>query len=54
MTIKDVAMEKSRRCSACEKKMHHGQKAIEIRNDRNKIKAYACSDDCCRKVLYGV
>ena len=54
MTTTDVSMDKSRRCSTCNKKMHHGQKAIEIRNDKGKIKAYACSDDCCKKVLYGV
>lgn len=46
MTSKDMTMDRSRICSCCGRKMHHGYKGVAIYNDRNKIKAYACSDTC--------
>ena len=53
MTIKDVTLDKSKRCSNCNKKMYHGSKVIEIRNDKGKVKANVCSDNCARKHIYG-
>lgn len=47
---RDVTIEKSKVCSGCGRKLHHGYKAIEISNKKGKVKAYACNDQCSRTV----
>jgi len=51
MTAADVTMEKTRKCSVCNKRMHHGYRAVAISNDKGKIKAYVCSDSCSRQQI---
>lgn len=51
MISKDVNINKTRNCSACGRKMHHGYKGIALINQRGKVKAYACSDTCSNAVV---
>lgn len=47
---KDINITKTTACTACQKKMHHGYKAVAISNKKGKIKAYACSDNCANNI----
>lgn len=51
--LEEIIMEKTRPCSDCRNKIHHGARATVIRNHKHKIKAYACSDKCAQNITQG-